>query len=53
MNDLQNNLLEKMIVLEEKIQNAEAIINTSQKQLLEISRELTNSILFSRAKSEV
>ena len=53
MNNSQNNLLQKMIELEERIQEAEGIINITQKQLLEVSRELSNSILFEKAKSEV
>ncbi len=56
----QNNLLDKMTELEEKIQNAEGQINIAQnqknyyeKQFLDISRELASSILFQKIKSEV
>ena len=60
MNDYQENLIEKMRKLEEKLQDFDSAINLAQKQkehyqkqFLEVSRELTNSILFEKIKSEV
>ena len=59
MNNSQNILLQKMMELEGKIQNAEGQINIArkqkdhyQKQFLDVSREFSNHVLFEKIKSE-
>ena len=60
MNNSEQISSDELIILEEKIQNCESQIKLAQKQkncyerqFLEISRKLTGSILFEKAKSEV
>lgn len=60
LNNIKQDLLQKITKLEEKIQDSERQISIAQqqknyyeKQFLKISRELSNFIIFQKAKSEI
>ncbi len=60
MNNHQQNLLQNILELEEKIEDVESQIaiaqqqkNYYEKQYLKTSRELSNLIIFEKAKSEI